>query len=293
MDVEFLLDTASSPVAALFAAWVSGLVLLSFQSTILVTLNVLGFIGAFIAGLMGVGGAIVMIPLLLYVPPLLGLGPLPMHTIAAITIVQVAVAGATAMLAHHRSRQVVGAVVLTLGVSVMLASFAGGVLSRVVPARALTLVFATLATMAVGLLLVGRSWIANQETVYVHFNRPLAVVSGAVVGLLVGMVGAGGGFLLVPLMLYVLHIPVRKTVGTSLAIVVLGGLAGSIGKAITGQIDWLLSLALVVGALPGGHFGASTSRFLSTRTLVVLLGVLIGLVTVRLWWDVLHAVASP
>jgi uncharacterized membrane protein YfcA len=168
----------------------------------------------------------------------------------------------------------------------MLTSFAGGVLSRFVSARLLTLVFAVLASSAIVLLLAGGARIVDRDVTDLSFSRPLAAASGALVGLLVGMVGGGGGFLLVPLMLYVLRIPVRKAVGTSLAIVVLAGLAGAIGKAVTGQIDWLLSLALVVGALPGGHFGAAASRYLSTRVLVVLLGLLIGLVTLRLWWDV-------
>jgi uncharacterized membrane protein YfcA len=287
LDFEMLLDAASGPVAALFAAWLSGLVLLSFQSHVLVTLNVLGFVGAFIAGLVGVGGAIVMIPLLLYVPPLLGFEALAMHTIAGITMVQVAVAGAAGMLAHRRARQVAADVVLTLGLSVMLAAFGGAVFSRFVSARLLTVVFAMLATVAAGMLVAGGPRIASREPGELHLNRPLAVFSGLMIGLLVGMVGAGGGFLLVPVMLLVLHIPLRIAVGTSLAIVALGGLSGSIGKALTGQVDWLLSLALVVGALPGGHFGAATSRFLSVRFLVVLLGLLIGLVTIRLWWDVL------
>ncbi|HEX9125912.1 MAG TPA: sulfite exporter TauE/SafE family protein, partial [Methylomirabilota bacterium] len=55
----------------------------------ILTLAALGFAGAFASGLVGVGGAIVMIPLLLYVPPLLGVGSLDIKTVAGVTMAQV------------------------------------------------------------------------------------------------------------------------------------------------------------------------------------------------------------
>src|SRR5262249_40304597 len=69
---------------------------------LLLTLMALSLAGAFVSGLVGVGGAIVMIPLLLYVPPLLGVGRLDLKSVAAITMVQVFVAAASGMLAHSR-----------------------------------------------------------------------------------------------------------------------------------------------------------------------------------------------
>ena len=66
------------------------------------TLLVVGFSGAFVAGLLGVGGAVVMIPLLLYVPPLLGVGRLDIKAVAGVTMTQVLVAAAVGMLAHRR-----------------------------------------------------------------------------------------------------------------------------------------------------------------------------------------------
>src|SRR5882672_9300971 len=70
------------------------------------TLVLLGFTGAIVAGLLGVGGAIVMIPLLLYVPSLLGVGALDMRNVAGVTMVQVFVAAVSGMIAHRRHRAV-------------------------------------------------------------------------------------------------------------------------------------------------------------------------------------------
>src|SRR5260370_17420887 len=70
------------------------------------TLVLLGGVGAFVAGLLGVGGAIVMIPLLLYVPPLLGVGSFDVKTAAATTMAQVLGAAGSGVVAHGRHRAV-------------------------------------------------------------------------------------------------------------------------------------------------------------------------------------------
>src|SRR4030095_12446320 len=72
----------------------------------LITLIALGLVGAFVSGLLGVGGAIVMIPLLLYGPPLLGVGEIDTRSVTGITIAQVFVAAGSGMLAHRRRRLV-------------------------------------------------------------------------------------------------------------------------------------------------------------------------------------------
>src|SRR5207302_799563 len=76
------------------------------------------------------------------------------------------------------------------------------------------------------------------------------VVAG-VVGLAAGLVGAGGAFLLVPLLLIVVGVPIRVTIGTSLAITALAASAGFVGKLVTAQIPLAPTLAVVAGAIPG------------------------------------------
>lgn len=250
----------------------------------------LGFVGAFVAGLVGVGGAVVMIPLLLYVPPLVGQLALDMHTVAGITMIQVAAAGAAGLLGHAKHQQIDRRLVLVLGGAMVVGSAAGAAASRMVSGDALRAVFATIALVAAIVMFVPRRepdrGIENHDP---PFNGALALGSGLAIGFLVGMVGAGGGFLLLPLMLYVLRIPMRAAVGTSLAIVALSGVAGSVGKALTGQVNWLLALALVVGALPGAGLGAAVSRRVRTETLGYILGGLIALAALKMWWEILMA----
>ena len=246
---------------------------------------ILGFGGAFLSGLVGVGGAIVMIPLLLYVPPLLGLDDLGIKAVAGITIVQVFAASTVGLIGHRAS--IDRSLLLALGPAMVVASFVGALASEVVSPTVLTVVFALMASVAAMMMLAFRKRTVPETDGTIAFNVPGAVVAGTAVGLSAGLIGAGGAFFLIPVMLYGLRIPVRVTVGTSLAVVAASAAAGLLGKVATDQVDWVLALALVLGALPGAQAGSFVSRRTSTDRLVAVLGVAIALVAVRVWLDVL------
>jgi hypothetical protein len=252
------------------------------------TLFVLGSMGAFVAGLLGVGGAIVMIPLLLYVPPFLGVGVLDMKAVAGITMVQVFVAALSGMIAHRRGRAVHGRLVWIGGIAMACGSLAGALLSHHVSHRFLLLVFALMATAATALVLVRMESLelpifAEQ----IHFSRARAALASLGVGVGAGLVGAGGAFLLVPLLVVVVGVPLRVTIGSSLGITALAASAGLVGKVVTRQVPWPLALAVAAGAVPGAQIGARVSRRLPTRRLKVALFIVVAATAIGTWWDLL------
>ena len=94
----------------------------------------------------------------------------------------------------------------------------------------------------------------------VKVSIPLAVVEGAVIGVLTGVVGAGGGFAIVPALVVLSRLPMRVAVGTSLTIIAAKSLAGFAGDlALQADFDWGLLLAFtalaVVGILAGSRIG--------------------------------------
>lgn len=284
--LDRLLDSVSGPAPALFAAWLAALVLMAAQSPRLAVLISVGLVGAFVAGLVGTGGAIFIIPLLIYAPAQFGQPALDIHAASGVTMVQVAASSTVAMLAHRRGGHLDVRLALTLGGAVATGSFVGGLVSAITHAALLSGVFASLATMAGFTMLFGRRTVpAVPADGTVSYNRTVAVVIGSAVGLLVGMVGGGGGLLLIPIMVFVLRIPVRVAVGTALAIVAGSGITGAVGKAIGGQVEWLLALALIVGALPGAYLGTRVNRRLPVAVLTRLFGIVILLIAARMWWD--------
>jgi hypothetical protein len=283
--IERLSSGLVHPWLPLAAAWLLLLVLSARSDAFLGLLVLLAFAGAFLSGLVGVGGAVVMIPLLLYVPPLLGFPPLDIHTVAGITMVQVTAAALSGLAGHREG--IDRGLFLALGPAMVVASFAGAFLSASLEPVVLQAVFAMMATAAAVLMLTLRGRTAAETDGPVQFNRPAAVGAGLVVGFGAGLVGAGGAFFLVPVMLYGLRVPVRITVGTSLAVVAAAAIAGLTGKAVTGQVDWVYGLTLVVGALPGARLGSYVSRRTRADRLVLVLGLVIAVVAVRMWLDVL------
>jgi len=253
-----------------------------------VTLVVLGGAGAFVAGLLGVGGAIVMIPLLLYVPPLLHVGSLDVKSVTGVTMVQVFVAALSGVLAHRRARALHGELAVIGGMAMALGSLTGALASKHVPAGAILVVFALMATSAAALVVVRME--ALEMPIFadeVRFSRWRAVLVCLAVGLGAGLVGAGGAFLLVPLLVTVVGIPLRITIGSSLGITALAATAGLVGKIATAQVPWLPAVAVAAGAMPGAQLGAYVSRRLPPRMLKAALFVVVLATAIGIWWDLL------
>lgn len=245
----------------------------------------LGSLAGFVSGLLGIGGGILMVPLLLYLPPWLGLSPLDMKTVAGITMVQSLSASLAGTLGHGRRRSVHVRLVAFMGGATAVGALAGGLASYWLSGTFLKILFAGLA-LAAGILLFFPVRDAGEDLPTLPpFSRALASASGLAIGLLGGLVGQGGGFMIVPGLIYLLHIPTRLAVGSSLAIGLLSGTAGLAGKLVTAQVPLWPSVAVVTGALAGSFGGSSLSQRLSQATLRRALALVIIAVALRITWE--------
>ena len=248
------------------------------------TLTVLGGIGGFAAGLLGVGGGVLLFPLLLYVPPLLGLERLGAKTVAALVISQVFFATLIGGTAHWRSGRVHGRLTLVAAVAATAGSFVGGVASKWVSEWFLLLLFGVVTLLAAAMMFLpepsGDREQIPVESVVVSLV-PLALLSCAT-GVVVGFLGAGN-FVFVPFLIYVLKVPTRIAIGSNLVIAVLSTFSGFLGKLLTGQIPLLMTLAVVIGAGVGALSGERSHGRVSPHVLRYVYAVVIGVVAVRIW----------
>lgn len=254
---------------------------------LIITIFLIGFIGSFISGMVGIGGSIIKYPLLLYVPPLLGLAAFSAHEVSGISAVQVFFATIGGVWAFRKGGYLNKSLILYMGVSIIIGSFIGGYGSTFLSGEAINVTYAVLATMAAVMMFVPKKGIDERPLDQVTFNKPLASVIALTVGIAAGVVGAAGAFILVPLMLVVLKIPTRMTIASSLAITFISSIGTTVGKVATGQVLLWPAVIMVIASLIASPLGATVSKKVNTKWLQGILAVLILATAVNIWFDVI------
>ncbi len=261
------------------------------QEALYLFLIVAGAVVGFFSGLLGIGGGILMFPLLLYVPPLLSLDPVGVKNITGLTMIQGFFASLAAMFFYHKHNLVNKSLVLTLGLSLFISSLAGSFLSKMIPDKPLLFMFGALAFTASVMMLIPRSYIKDEMTEEkVTFHRPAAIIIGVSIGFLLGMVGQGGAFIIIPILLYVLKIPLRVALGSTLAIGLFSSSAGLVGKVATGQVPFHMAAALLVGAIPSARLGGYVGKKTKTQYLRWLLAAIITGTAIKIWADIFNPI---
>ena len=253
----------------------------------LIVLLGLGLISGIVSGLLGIGGAIVIVPALLYIPQWLGLATIDIRTAAAIAVAQVVAAALTGTLVHRRRGLVHGRLGVTMGIGSASGALFGGIISAYLPAEVLLGIAATLATSAATVMVVPISPDPLAGISHPAFRLPIAVPIGFAIGLLIGTIGIGS-FLMVPTLIHVLRVPTRVAMATVLAVAFPTATAALAGKIVTGQVPFMESAAMVLGAVPGAHIGSALSMRVPARALRVMYGSLVMIAASGLWYDVLH-----
>ncbi|MBQ0139120.1 MAG: sulfite exporter TauE/SafE family protein [Kurthia sp.] len=254
--------------------------------TLVVVLFVLGFIGSLLSGMLGIGGAIIKFPLLLYIPPLFGLVAFSAHQVSGIIAVEVFFSSFIGLWAYRKDCYFNKELILYMGGAVLVGSFLGSYGSSFLNEPSINTVYGILALLATILMFIPKK--ENELTLAERtFPRVLGSVLAFIVGIGSGIVGAGGGFLLVPIMLTILKIPTRVTIVSSLAITFISSIGGSVGKIITGQIEYGPVLVLILASIFAVPLGAKLGKAMPTKALRVLLALLIAATAIKIWIDLL------
>lgn len=230
-------------------------------------------------GLLGGGGSILAVPLLVYV------AGLEAKEAIATSLLVVGVTSAVAVLPHARAGRIRWRTGLIFGLAGMVGAYGGGRLAALVPAGILLTGFALMMLATATAMIRGRrqtegTAAAGKATGELPLLR--VVVDGVVVGLVTGLVGAGGGFLVVPALALLGGLPMPIAVGTSLVVIAMKSFAGLAGYLSSVQIDWGLAgavtVAAVVGSLLGGRLAGRIPENVLRRMFgwfVVVMGVFV------------------
>jgi uncharacterized membrane protein YfcA/uncharacterized membrane protein YedE/YeeE len=228
-----------------------------------------------VLGLFGGGGSVLTVPILVYV---LGMSAKPA---VATSLLVVATSSALGAVQHARARNVWLRTALLFGGVAMLGSYGGARLAAFVPGHLLLVLFA--GSMAVTGVMMLRAR-AAMPAGGVPAGLPKLAVEGLGVGMLTGLVGAGGGFLVVPALMSLGGLPMHAAIGTSLLVIALNAFTALLGYLAHATIDVglaaLVTTAAAVGALLGGRLA---SRLPATALRRGFGGLVLAMAAVMLW----------
>ena len=243
------------------------------------------FVGV-MSGLLGVGGGTIMVPIFRLA---FGMSPLASTATSLFAIIPTSISG---VVAHARAKTCVPKLGLALGaggavmspMGVWLASVSPGWLVICVAAivigfsafkmfkKAVKCAPAPRAGRAGGNAQGASAKVVPDQPVLSRKQYLQGACIGLIAGLASGYVGVGGGFIMVPLMLAILDIPMSLASGTSLIAIMILAIPGVIEQGLLGNIDYLAGIAIVVGSIPGALVGARLVRVVPERQLRFIFG---------------------
>ncbi|WP_374561666.1 sulfite exporter TauE/SafE family protein [Sinobaca sp. H24] len=253
----------------------------------IIILFLIGFIGSFVSGMVGIGGSIIKYPMLLYIPPLLGLTAFTAHEVAGISAVQVFFATIGGVWAYRKGGYLNKSLISYMGTSILAGSLIGAVGSNYMSNDGVNMIYAILATLAVIMMFLPKKGKDDTPNNQVTFNKPAAAVSAFLVGIGAGIVGAAGAFILVPILLVVLKIPTRMTIATSLAITFISSIGATVGKIATDQVLIGPAAVMVAASLIAAPIGVMVGKRMNTKILQWILALLILGTAIKIWIDIL------
>ena len=243
------------------------------------------FVGV-MSGLLGVGGGTIMVPIFRLA---FGMSPLASTATSLFAIIPTSISG---VVAHTRAKTCVPKLGLALGVGGAVMSPVGGGRASVSPGWLVICVAAVVigfsafkmfkkavkcapaprAGRAGGNVQAASAKAVPDQPVLSRKQYLQGACIGLIAGLASGYVGVGGGFIMVPLMLAVLGIPMSLASGTSLIAIMILAIPGVIEQGLLGNIEYLAGIAIVVGSIPGALVGARLVRMVPERQLRFIFG---------------------
>jgi uncharacterized protein len=271
----------------------------------------MGLTIGFISGMFGIGGGFLMTPLLIFI------GISPAVAVASVTS-HIAASTFTGAISYWRKRAIDLSLALMLLAAGILGTAAGVWLFAVLRAidqldLTIGLSYVTLLTL-VGVLMIkegvqaelrarrgqpatlrrpgSHNWVHGLP-LKMRFKRSKIYVSlipvwgiGFLIGFIGAVLGIGGGFLLVPMLIYFLRVPTATVIGTSMVMTLVTMTSATVMHAATNHlVDAVLALILMVGGVIGAQFGAHTGQRMRAERLRLLLGLLVFAVGLRFAYD--------
>jgi len=257
--------------------------------------EILGYLGALVMGivlgLVGSGGSILTVPILVY---LLAVNPV---TATAYSLFAVGTTSLVGAIKNIKKQLIDFRTAIVFSIPAFIAVYitrkyivpslpehlfdiAGFTITKDI---GIMLFFAVIMILAAISMIIDRNK-SDKVEVKVKFNYPLIIIEGFIVGILTGIVGAGGGFLIIPALVLLAKLPMKKAVATSLLIIAVKSLIGFIGDVENLEIEWLFLLIFTGISVIGIFLGIFLNKFIPGKKLKKGFGWFVLLMGIYIIW---------
>ena len=243
--------------------------------------EILGYILAVVVGvtlgLTGGGGSILTVPVLVY---LLGTSPMLATAYSLFIVGTSSLIGAISFMkqkqVHYKSALIFGAPAL-IAVYVTRKFIMPIVPETIITSSSFTLskdvfimIFFSIIMVIAAFSMIKRKKKTNDNQVReITYNYPMILTEGAIVGVITGFIGAGGGFLIIPALVVFAKMPMKLAIGTSLLIIAIKSLIGFIGDLTEQTIEWGFLLIFTGFTVTGIFIGIALNKKISSQTLKI------------------------
>ncbi len=256
-------------------------------------LIIAGCVAGYFAGFFGVGGGIILVPVLIYYFQAIGVSSLvATHLAFGTSLLVVVFTSLGSSYRYFRNGHVVGRAVVFLGVASVAGAYVGSGIAAGLQGATLQKIFACVVVIAAVRLL-------NNPRKGAKYAEPdltpwRLILTGVVVGVISSVAGVGGGLFSIPIMYTFLHFPLKKALGTSSATIVVTAAAAAAGYMLRGwgnpllpgwtlgYVDVLHALPLVAGAVPFSMLGATSANSTPPEALRKIYAVFLFVIAIKL-----------
>ncbi|MDO5044028.1 MAG: sulfite exporter TauE/SafE family protein [Coriobacteriia bacterium] len=257
---------------------ISTATLLTFLATIAT-----GVIVGILSALFGIGGGVVMIPIIRLIFSRTAV------VSSATSLFAIFPTSVTGVISRHKEGNTNYKVGAVIGVAGALTSPLGASLGSSLPGIYAMVITAVVIVFTAVKQILDAKRLGDKGDNYRNTNKIpaqyqyLAVAAlGLFIGVFSGYLGLGGGFIVVPLLSYLLGMNIKEASATSLVAIVILGLPGVITHAFYGNIDYLLGISFIIGSIPGAKLGSLIVKKVSNRGLTIAFAIVLMLAGVAL-----------
>jgi uncharacterized membrane protein YfcA len=241
-----------------------GYSLMEDLGSIVLVILIGGLVG-FLSGFLGVGGGFILVPLLIFTG-------IPTHTAIGSSLAYIVFTAISGLIQHRRQRNLDLKLALLVSCSSVVTAQIGAITTLYIEARYLELLLAIMLLGTAVRMIIQRDigeYGGGYNGIEASTGRGVVIAAsiGLLTGFLSGLLGVGGGFLLVPLLVIVLHTPIHTAIGTSLMAVIGSAASGAIRHWMIGNVDLALAVILSVGGVAAAPLGAKACRKFSQKQL--------------------------